>query len=106
VDLHIDSSLVASRPEPQIESSIYFCCREALRRLAGHESVALNVQKGNGGIEFEISSDGRADLLPQGLVMDMRDRVEALGGGLVVRDSDDSAADGRKGFLLRGTVPA
>ena len=99
----IDQSLFASRPSAQVESSVYFCCREALRRLGGSKDVSLKIRRADDHIEFEISSNGGSNLLPAGVAMDMQDRVDALGGSLDVNSGSNDSPRG--GVHLKGMVP-
>jgi len=106
LEVEIDESLLTSRPNAEIESSIYFCCREAIRRLAVSSDVSLSLRKGAGRIEFEISSKGSPQLLPHGVAMDMQDRIDALGGSLTILRSDGELNPGRKAAVqLKGVVP-
>ncbi|MBW3590045.1 MAG: hypothetical protein KY429_11560 [Actinobacteria bacterium] len=106
IDLSLDGSLAETRPQAQVESSIYFCCREALRRLAGQSRASLRVHRVDGNIHFEISIDGGADFLPPGTAMDMKDRIDALGGSLVVHGGEATRKRPGNGLVLEGTVPA
>ena len=106
LEVEIDESLLTSRPNAEIESSIYFCCREAIRRLAVASDVSLRILKGDGRIDFEISSKGNPQLLPHGVAMDMQDRIDALGGSLTVLKSEGELnLNQGAGVQLKGMVP-
>jgi signal transduction histidine kinase len=106
LEVNIDPSLLDSRPNAQIESSIYFCCREAIRRLAGSSEVSLDIRRSDGRIEFEISSRGGPAAFPSGVAMDMEDRVDALGGSLVFKSQEESHPTRRNEVHLKGMVPS
>jgi signal transduction histidine kinase len=90
----------------EVESAVYFCCLEALQNSAKHSgttSVAIALVSGVDELEFEVR-DGGAGFTPStdnggaGLT-NMRDRLAAVGGVLVV----DSSPGG--GTRIKGEVP-
>ena len=90
-----------------VETTVYFCCLEAMQNAGKHAgesaTVAVSVGNGDGSLWFEITDDG-AGFDPaiaengDGFV-NMRDRLGAVGGDLVV-----TAAPGA-GATVRGVIP-
>src|SRR5256885_6967277 len=80
--IHTPDDLTTTRFDPGVEAAIYFCCIEALRAVDGPASVRLS--SSDGALTFTI--DGVA--LLDGRLDGLRDRVEALGGGLEAQGSD------------------
>ena len=78
----VDSSVAGARFDPGVEAAVYFCCVEALRGAAAPATVHLSAQ--DGALTFAV--DGAAAL--GGRLQGLRDRVEALGGGLEAEGSD------------------
>ncbi|HYI80595.1 MAG TPA: histidine kinase [Thermoleophilaceae bacterium] len=73
-----------------VEAAVYFCCLEALQNVAKHapeaRAVAISLER-NGDLRFSVSDDGPgfdAEIAGNGLV-NMRDRVAAVGGTLEIR---------------------
>lgn len=64
----------------EIASAVYFCFVEVLERTAAGTTVAISVRNEKGAVAFEIVAEGdlNAERLP------LRDRIEALGGGLTI----------------------
>jgi signal transduction histidine kinase len=95
------------RFDPEVETTVYFCCLEALQNVgkhAGKEARAtVRVWEEAGGLLFEIADNG-VGLLPEhgrrgaGLT-NMRDRLGAIGGNLRF----ESAAGG--GTRVIGAIP-
>ncbi len=96
------------RYRPDVEAAVYFCCLEALQNAVKHggeeptialslaqDGTRLRMRVQDRGSGFEMSAVGR----PGGLV-NMRDRIEAVGGRLEV-----SSAPGA-GTIVSGSVPA
>ncbi|HXS43995.1 MAG TPA: histidine kinase, partial [Solirubrobacteraceae bacterium] len=93
------------RQPPQIEAAVYFCCLEAMQNAAKHanaKALAIVVSDGDA-LRFSVSDDGcgfEAGELTGGRgLVNMRDRVAAAGGTLVV-----TSAAGR-GTSVAGTIP-
>jgi len=89
-----------------VESAVYFCCLEALQNATKHGSGAKLVTvelHDSDGLHFEVIDDGEGfdvEVHAEGAgLTNMRDRIEAVGGGLTVR----SAPGG--GTVISGTVP-
>jgi signal transduction histidine kinase len=103
---------ISVRPErlgryaAEIEAAIYFCCLEAMQNAAkyGGDAVTVRLAETDGRVSFSVSDDGPgfdvdATGLGQGLA-NMRDRVAAVGGEVVVESA------GGKGTDVSGWVPA
>jgi signal transduction histidine kinase len=95
------------RVRPEIENAVYFCCTEALQNVAKHAGpsahghVDLNVAYGV--LEFEVRDDG-CGFEPRGQppgngFLNLRDRVEAVGGTL---DIDSQPGHGT---TVHGRIP-
>jgi signal transduction histidine kinase len=91
----------------ELETAVYFTCREALQNAAKHASGAararVSLDQGSRLLTFEVADDGdgfdpAVARVGSGL-RNMRDRVESLGGTLAVTSSPG------EGTLVRGTVP-
>lgn len=90
VDVTSGSSLA-----PEVGMTVYLCWLDTLARADGARHVSIRVREDEGALAFELIGAARSD---PGLER-MRDRVEALGGQLVI----DSASDG--GLRLTGSLP-
>jgi signal transduction histidine kinase len=78
----------------EVETAAYFCCLEALQNAAKHATGATAVVvelSDNGSLQLEVRDDGAGydpEAVTKGVgLTSMRDRVEAVGGMLVVRTS-------------------
>jgi signal transduction histidine kinase len=94
------------RYPPDVESTVYFCCLEALQNAAKHAgdgaTATVRVQVSDGGLVFEVVDDGAGfgAGTREGMGMtNMRDRVGAVGGSLRV----DSAPG--EGTTVLGRIP-
>ena len=89
-----------ARKAPEVETAVYFACREAAQNALKHGSrelwITLTEQS------FEVRDDGPGFTPPTGAfnggLRNMRDRIEAVGGQLTI----DSAPG--KGTRVRGVV--
>jgi signal transduction histidine kinase len=88
-----------------VESAVYFCCLEALQNAAKHASGATRIHIAlvdDGVLRFEVRDDGAgfepATASGAGLT-NMRDRVAAVGGDLIVLSGDG------EGTRVMGRVP-
>jgi signal transduction histidine kinase len=89
-----------------VESTVYFACLEAMQNAAKHAggatevSVALSTE---GGLAFEVRDDGRgfdqAAVRPGTGLLNVRDRVTALGGSLRIESKPQA------GTLVAGVLP-
>jgi signal transduction histidine kinase len=89
----------------EVEGAVYFCVLEALQNVAKYahaRSVDVRLVASKGSLAFEVADDGRgfdpAAASGSGLT-NMRDRLEALRGSLVIRSSPAS------GTTVVGRVP-
>jgi signal transduction histidine kinase len=95
----------SGRYPSEIEAAVYFCCLEALQNVAkyaGANEAIIRLGRSNGDLTFEVVDDGqgfdRATTGGSGLT-NMRDRVEAVGGALIVTSTPGS------GTTIRGRIP-
>jgi signal transduction histidine kinase len=95
------------RYPPQVESTVYFCCLEALQNVGKHAgeagSATVRVWEKEGGLLFEVSDDG-AGFDPEAVargagLTNMTDRLGAIGGTLRIK-----SAPGR-GTRIAGAIP-
>jgi signal transduction histidine kinase len=104
-ETHVGRDGVGRYPQ-SIESAVYFCCLEALQNAAKHAPGATGVTidlHEDGGLRFEVTDDGegfdvRASAKGTGLT-NMRDRLEAVGGTLVIRSEPG------QGSVISGSIP-
>jgi signal transduction histidine kinase len=91
----------------EIESAIYYCCREAVQNASKHGGagarIAIRLQRGPDALVFEVRDagpgfDGEATTPGAGL-RNMQDRLSAVGGRLVI----DSTPG--QGTIVSGVVP-
>ena len=97
-----------SRYSPEVESTVYFCCLEAMQNAGKHAGddaeIAVRVRDADGTLVFEVTDDG-AGFEPGPLgahghgFVNMTDRLGAVGGRLTV-----ISAIG-KGTTIRGEIP-
>jgi signal transduction histidine kinase len=96
----------ANRYSDEIETAAYFCCIEALQNVAKHapdaSAVAISLSR-NGDLRFEVRDDGHGfapdAVTPGDGLMNMRDRMAAVGGELEIRSALGS------GTTVTGTIP-
>jgi signal transduction histidine kinase len=94
------------RHPPEIETAVYFTCVEAFQNALKHGKgatrVAITVRQ-NDALRFEVRDDGPGFAPPDGTfnggLGNMRDRLEAIGGRLVIESSPGH------GTRIRGAVP-
>jgi signal transduction histidine kinase len=95
------------RFEPEIEAAVYFCCLEALQNVtkyanASHAAVRLSADGHE--LRFEVQDDGsgfdRASTHSGSGIQGMADRLDALGGSLVVESEPGG------GTTITGRIPA
>jgi signal transduction histidine kinase len=93
------------RYPPEVESTVYFACAEALQNAAKHASGARRVRislSADSALRFEVRDDGPGGLdgaSAEHALMGIRTRVSAIGGAVTV----DSWPDG--GTRVAGRVP-
>jgi signal transduction histidine kinase len=104
--LPVEFSIDGIRRYPQeVEAAVYFCVLEAMQNVAKYASASgarISLAESNGYLTFLVEDDGvgfdPSRARGAGLA-NMRDRVEALGGDVVVRSSAGT------GTMVRGQVP-
>ncbi|ROO51353.1 signal transduction histidine kinase [Micromonospora sp. Llam0] len=91
VDLSVDPRLgtAATRPDPAVESSVYFVVAEALTNIAKHSGAtacSVGVHRHDGGLTIVVADDGTggAHLAKGHGLAGLADRVRAHGGTLAV----------------------
>jgi signal transduction histidine kinase len=95
------------RCAPEIETTVYFACVEALQNAAKHAAgasgVTILLDGAEGRVRFEVRDDGAGFTLngdgPGRGIVNMRDRVGALGGELAILSAPG------QGTRVVGTVP-
>jgi signal transduction histidine kinase len=89
----------------EVEATVYFCVLEALQNIAKYaqaSSASILLALSNGSLRFVVEDDGKGfdTALARGTgLMNMRDRLEAIGGALEL-----DSAPGR-GTTVRGQIP-
>jgi signal transduction histidine kinase len=90
-----------------VEVAVYFCCLEALQNVAKHAGpdapATVTLWEGEGRLSFQVRDSGvgfspRNGSRGSGLI-NMRDRIEAVGGELAVNSQRG------RGTSVRGSVP-
>ena len=82
---------------PDLIAAVYWCCVEALAAAPTGTHATIRVADAEGGLRFEI---GVSAAYPDGALERLRDRVEALGGELILEDSKDG------GSFVATTLPS
>ena len=94
------------RYPPEVEAAVYFVCLEALQNVTKHgraSRVDINLRSPANELSFEVTDDGAGfdvakDAGGSGL-RNMIDRIEAIGGRLVIRSEPN------QGTTVSGRVP-
>lgn len=94
------------RYRPEIETAIYFCCLEAMQNSMKHardvETISVSVAVKED-LRFEVRDDGAGfaedEVVSGAGLTNMRDRLAAVGGLLVIRTAPGT------GTSVSGTVP-
>ena len=96
-----------SRYASDVESAVYYCCREAIQNAVKHAGpdvrVSVALREVPGGLGFEVTDDGpgfRPEISAGTGLQNMHDRMGALGGDLRI-DSEPG-----RGTVVTGFVPA
>ncbi len=107
VTVEADPGVAALRYDAQVEAAAYFCCLEALYNAVRHCPgcrVTVRVEHADGCLTFAVTDDGpgfEPDTVTRGAgLQNIEDRVEALGGELVI-----DSVPGR-GTTIAGRLPA
>lgn len=97
IGVHCDSA----RYPRDLEAAVYFCCSEAIQNVVKHACASrgsVHVWCEDGKLHFTVQDDGHG-FQPQAVVtgglQNMRDRLEALGGEMLV-SSDPPWRDERE----------
>ena len=97
----------ARRYDPEIEATVYFCCLEALQNAGKHAGqgarTTIRLWEEEDALLFEVADDG-SGLDPARAssgtgFTNMRDRLEAIGGGLRIESTLS------RGTRVAGTIP-
>jgi signal transduction histidine kinase len=95
----------SDRYADEVETAAYFCCIEALQNAAKHaaaSAVSITLSR-NGDLRFEVRDDGDGFAVEDAIrgdgLMNMRDRMAAVGGELEVRSAPGA------GTTVLGTIP-
>lgn len=103
VEVRADGS---GRYPERVEATVYFCCLEALQNTTKYAEASraiVSISGSDAELAFRVEDDGRGfdtTSTPQGSgLQNMRDRLEALGGGLEIRSAPGA------GTTLIGLVP-
>jgi len=92
---------------PEVEATVYFCCTEALQNAAKYAGegarATISLRETKEALLFEVADDGSGldparTALGAGLT-NMRDRLEAIGGGLRIESTLG------RGTRVVGTIP-
>jgi signal transduction histidine kinase len=101
----VDSDGIGRYPD-DVEAAVYFCCLEAMQNAMKHagEATKISVSLGmDDGLRFEVRDDGAGftedDARSGAGLANMRDRLAAAGGVLVIRTAPG------EGTSVSGTVP-
>jgi len=101
-DVDVDRGWLAA----VVESSVYFCCAEALQNAAKHSEarhISVWVRNEDDQIRLTIRDDGRgfsiARLERQNGLRNIADRLEALGGRVRIESRPGN------GTLIEGCIP-
>ena len=95
------------RYRPEVEATVYFCCTEALQNAAKYAGegarATISLRETKEALQFEVADDGSGldparTALGAGLT-NMRDRLEAIGGGLRIESTLG------RGTRVVGTIP-
>jgi signal transduction histidine kinase len=96
----------SDRYQEEVETAAYFCCLEALQNVAKHapdaKTVSISLNR-NGDLRFEVRDDGPGFAMngsnPGSGLVNMRDRIEAVGGELAIRSRPGAGTE------VVGTIP-
>jgi signal transduction histidine kinase len=104
IPVTIDGDGIGRYPQ-EAEAAVYFCALEALQNVAKYadaDRIAVRLAASDGSLRFEVEDDGRgfdpSAARGSGLT-NMRDRLDALGGTLVVRSEPGA------GTTVAGSIP-
>jgi signal transduction histidine kinase len=105
VPVELDVANIPRQPR-EVEGAVYFCCLEALQNVTKYaeaSSVRVRVWKQDSTLAFQVQDDGKgfdpATASRSSGLQNMRDRLEALDGSLIVRSAPTS------GTTIEGRLP-
>jgi signal transduction histidine kinase len=105
VPVELDVANLPRQPR-EVEGAVYFCCLEALQNIAKYAeatNVKLRVWMEDSTLAFEVRDDGKgfdpATAIHSSGIQNMGDRLEALGGSLLVRSAPGA------GTTVEGRIP-
>ncbi|MCI0632572.1 MAG: histidine kinase [Actinobacteria bacterium] len=87
---------------PEVAARLYFCCLEAFEHVIAGGLVTVTVRDEEGALGFEVIEDGARSAAEAGSDARfdrLRDRVEALGGRLMIR------SERGHGIRVSGSLP-
>ncbi len=94
------------RYEQEVEATVYFCCLEALQNVAKYAratGATIRLADDDGALDFSVRDDGAgfdpASARTGAGLLNMRDRLEALGGVLEIASAPGA------GTTLSGRIP-
>ena len=98
---------LVERPPPDVEAAVYFCCLEAVNnaaKYAGEQaSITVTVRTEGATLTFAVADTGVGfdpeESVPGQGFANMRDRVGAYGGELVVESAPN------RGTCVHGRLP-
>lgn len=110
VVLRLDPALSGNRLDAGLESAVYFVVAEALTnvaRYAGGTSVTVTVATEGQFLSVEVTDDGngQAHFTPDGGLTGLRDRVQALGGDVLLHGDPCAEHPRTHGSRLRVGFP-
>ena len=88
VTANVDVSARAGYP-PEITAAVYWSCVEGLSSASRGSQATVSVLEADGALTFEIGVAGQH---PEGRLDRLRDRIEALDGGVSVDDQPDGSS--------------
>jgi signal transduction histidine kinase len=85
----------------EVAGTVYFCCVEALERMGRGAHSAITVREEEGALVFDVVGGGAGSdaATAEGHLSRLRDRLEALGGGLNI------ASEPGGGARVSGSLP-
>src|SRR5207248_3151645 len=100
VHTHGDGLAGRARFDPQAEASVFFCVTQAVSDAVARSGgpVAVYLAETEGRLQFTVVDEGPPD--GNADVVDLRDRLEAVGGALEVQHGPG------RGTAISGWVPA
>jgi signal transduction histidine kinase len=101
------NSGIVGRYSAEVESAIYYCCREAIQNAFKHggprAQIALSLHENARTVGFEVSDEGRGFDLTESSggrgLQHMRDRIGSVGGELSIFSRRGA------GSVVTGTIP-